>query len=155
MEKTWKAIVEFIRELYGEPTRPIPLHEPRFLGNEKKYLADCIDSTYVSSVGPYVERFEKMVAEYTGTRYAVATVNGTSALHIALLLAGVKPGDEVITQPLTFVATANAIVYCGAQPVFLDVDRSTLGLSPDSVLQFLEKHTRYDKNTQSARTGAQ
>ena len=101
----------------------IPLHAPVFLGNEKKYLNECIDSTFVSSVGKYVDRFEEMVAEYTGAKKAIACVNGTNALHLALLLAGVKQNDEVITQPLTFIATANAISYCGANPIFIDVDK--------------------------------
>lgn len=134
-------IVDFIRKLYGKQDF-IPLHEPRFNGNEKKYLADCIDSTFVSSVGKYVGLFEQQFADYIGTKYAVATVNGTSALHIALLLAGVTPDDEVITQPLTFIATVNAISYCGAQPVFVDVDRDTMGLSPQSLTDFLDKNAR-------------
>lgn len=112
-------------------------------------MLDCIDSTFVSSVGPYVDRFESMLAEYTGGRHAVATVNGTSALHVALLLAGVQPGDEVITQPLTFVATANAIRYCGAEPCFVDVDRETLGLSPDALRAFLDGETRRDDGSGS------
>jgi aminotransferase in exopolysaccharide biosynthesis len=113
------------------------LHEPRFAGNEKKYINECIDSTFVSSVGTFVTRFEKMVAEFTGAKYAVATVNGTSALHISLLLSDVRHGDEVITQALTFVATANAIAYTGANPVFVDVDLDTMGLSPQSLEAFL------------------
>lgn len=138
---TFKEIVDFIRSLYpGRDT--IPLHEPVFIGNEKKYLNDCIDSTFVSSVGRYVDLFEKKIAEYTGAKYAIATVNGTSALHIALMLAGVKPGDEVITQPLTFVATANAIKYCGADPVFIDVDMDTMGLSSEKLEHFLKHNTK-------------
>ncbi|NJO91550.1 MAG: LegC family aminotransferase [Chloroflexia bacterium] len=117
----------------------IPLHEPRFWGNEKKYVADCIDSTFVSSVGKYVDRFEEMIAEYTGAKFAVATVNGTAALHIALLLAGVKENTEVISQPLTFVATANAINYCNANPVFIDVDKETMGMSPAKLEEFLSE----------------
>ncbi len=132
-----QKVIEFIQNLYGTKDF-IPLHEPKFAGNEKKYLNDCIDSTFVSSVGKYVERFEQEFALYTGSRYAVATVNGTSALHIALLLAGVERGDEVITQPLTFIATCNAISYCGAKPVFVDVDIDTMGLSPKSLKEFLE-----------------
>lgn len=116
----------------------VSLHEPIFVGNEKKYVMDAIDSTFVSSVGRYVDRFEKEFAACVGSKYAVATVNGTAALHISLLLAGVEQGDEVITQPLTFVATANAISYCGAKPVFVDVDLDTLGLSPVSLSKFLE-----------------
>ena len=118
----------------------IPLHEPRFRGNEKKHLLDTIDSTFVSSVGAYVDRFEAMMAEITKTKKAVATVNGTSALQVALRLVGVEHGDEVITQALTFIATANAISYLGASPIFLDVDVDTMGLSPNAVSEFLENH---------------
>ncbi len=132
----YSRVIEYIQELYGNPDF-VGLHEPRFVGNEKKYLNECVDSTFVSSVGKFVDRFEQMVEEYTGCAKAVACVNGTNALHLALLLAGVERGEEVITQPLTFIATANAISYCGAEPVFLDVDRDTLGLSPDAVKQFL------------------
>ncbi len=136
----FENIVSFIKNIYpGE--RPIPLHVPRFTGNEKKYLMECIDSTYVSSVGNFVNKFEEMIKEYTGAGFAVACVNGTAALHTSLLLAGVKQGDEVITQPLTFVATANAIKYCNASPVFLDVDKNTLGLSADKLEEFLLKNT--------------
>lgn len=132
----FENIVSFIKSLYpGE--NPVPLHVPRFLGNEKKYLMDCIDTTYVSYVGHYVKRFEDEIQQFTGAKYAVAVSCGTAALHVALLLAGVSPGDEVITQPLTFVATANAISYCNAQPVFVDVERSTLGLDPEKLGDFL------------------
>ena len=132
----FQPVIDFIRSLY--PGRDIiPLHEPYFGGNEKQYLLDCIDSTYVSSVGKYVDRFEEMIREFTGSKYAVATVNGTAALHVALLLAGVQPGDLVITQPLTFIATCNAISYCGAEPVFIDIDRQTLGLSADALEEWL------------------
>jgi aminotransferase in exopolysaccharide biosynthesis len=137
----YESIVKFIRELYREPSEVIPLHEPRFVGNEKKYLAECIDTSYVSSIGKYVLAFEQETARYTGSKYAVAAVNGTAALHIALMLAGVKAGDEVLTQPLTFIATANAIHYTGARPVFLDVDPDTLGLSPASLQAFIEQET--------------
>jgi len=129
----------FVQELYGT-TEFIPLHSPRFDGNEKKYLLQTIDSTFVSSVGHFVDTFEQGIADFTGVNYAIATVNGTAALHIALRLAGVEPGTEVITQSLTFVATCNAIRYCGALPVFVDVDRSTLGLSPESLEEFMEEH---------------
>jgi aminotransferase in exopolysaccharide biosynthesis len=115
------------------------LHEPRFRGNEKKYVLDTIDSTFVSSVGAYVDRFEEMMQEITGTEKAIAIVNGTSALQVSLRLVGVSAGDEVITQALTFVATANAIAYNGASPIFLDVDRDTMGLSPKAVEVFLEE----------------
>lgn len=135
----YKPIVDFIRSLY--PNREnIPLHEPWFGGNEKKYVQDCIDSTFVSSVGKYVTQFEEMIRDYTGAKYAVATVNGTAALHVSLLLAGVKPGDLVITQPLTFIATCNAIKYCSADPVFVDVDRDTLGMSPESLESWLAEN---------------
>lgn len=132
-------IVEFIKSLYPGQ-KPVPLHAPVFLGNEKKYLADCIDTTFVSYVGKYVTQFENMTAQYTGAKYAIAMVNGTTALQIALQVAGVKPGDEVITQPLTFVATANAISHCGAIPVFVDVDIDTIGLSPQNLKDFLLKN---------------
>jgi len=108
--------------------------------NEKKYLNECIDSTFVSSVGRFVDRFESEFAEYVGSRYAIATVNGTSALHISLLLADVQKDDEVLTQPLTFIATCNAISYCGAKPLFVDVDLDTMGLSPRALEKFLQTH---------------
>lgn len=132
----YKKFVTLVRKIY-QTDGFIPLHEPRFAGNEKQYLLDVIDSTFVSSVGPYVTEFEQKIAAYCGAKYAVATVNGTAALHIALLLAGVKSGEEVITQAVTFVATCNAISYCGAEPVFVDVDKTTLGLSPAAVADFL------------------
>lgn len=134
-----RELVAFVRELYGAEGF-IPLHAPRFDGNEKRYLNDCIDSTFVSSVGAYVDRFEAMMREITGARYAIATVNGTAALHMALILAGVKAGDEVITQPLSFVATCNAIAYEHAHPVFVDVDLDTFSLSPVALRAFLESH---------------
>jgi len=135
----FEAFVQFVRDMYGTHDF-IPLHKPCFMGNEKKYLLDTIDSTFVSSVGAFVDEFERKIADYTGIDYAVATVSGTSALHTALLLAGVEQEDEVISQSLTFVATCNAIRYCGASPVFVDVDKRTLGLSPDSLAEFLETH---------------
>ncbi|MFA6192775.1 MAG: LegC family aminotransferase [Sulfurimonas sp.] len=132
----------------------IPLHEPRFFGNEKKYLNECIDSTFVSSVGKFVDSFEKEFALKIGSKYAVATVNGTAALHIALILAGVEHGDEVITQPLTFIATCNAISYCDARPVFVDVDLDTMGLSPKSLENFLTIHCEIvDKKCINKTTG--
>ncbi len=131
--------IKYVQELYGTKDF-IPLHEPRFWGNEQKYVADCIDSTFVSSVGKYVDKFEQLTAEYTGAKFAIATVNGTAALHIALLLSGVKNRDEVITQPLTFIATANAISYCNANPIFLDVDKETMGLSPVKLEEFLTEN---------------
>ncbi|MFA6189476.1 MAG: LegC family aminotransferase [Sulfuricurvum sp.] len=130
--------VDFIQNLY-KTKEFIPLHEPRFTGNEKKYLNECIDSTFVSSVGKFVDQFETEFARTVGSKYAVATVNGTAALHISLILAGVERDDEVITQPLTFIATANAISYIGAKPIFLDVDLATMGLSPVALKTFLEQ----------------
>jgi perosamine synthetase len=141
-----KALLEFIRKLYGNSSQ-IPLHVPHFAGNEKRYLGECIDTTMVSSVGPFVDRFEAMMREITGARYAIAATNGTAALHMSLILAGVKAGDEVITQPLTFVATCNAISYQQAIPVFVDVDRDTLGLSPNALKGFLEKNCEKRGNT--------
>ncbi len=136
----YKDTIDFIKELYNTD-QFIPLHEPRFVGNEKKYLNECIDSTFVSSVGKFVDQFEADVSKFTGAKYAIATVNGTAALHIALLMAGVKQNDEVITQPLTFIATCNALSYIGAHPVFVDVDRDTLGLSPEKLAHFLANNT--------------
>jgi aminotransferase in exopolysaccharide biosynthesis len=138
--KDFSAVIEFIRDTFRTSEAFIPLHEPRFAGNEKKYLEECIDSTFVSSVGKFVDRFEEMVTDFTGTSKAVVCVNGTNALHLALQLSNVKPDDEVITQPLTFIATANAISYCGASPVFVDVDRDTLGLSPRKLEEWLEEN---------------
>jgi perosamine synthetase len=132
-------IVDFIKQIF-KTNEFIPLHEPRFIGNEKKYLNDCIDSTFVSSVGKYVDTFEKEFAKKVGSKYAVATVNGTAALHVSLLLADVSRDDEVITQPLTFIATCNAISYIGAKPIFVDVDLDTMGLSPESLKGFLEEN---------------
>jgi perosamine synthetase len=141
----YKEVVDFIKSLY--PGRDIiPLHEPCFRGNEKKYLEECIDSTYVSSIGKFVDAFEKKMEKFTGAKRAVVIVNGTEALHFALKLVGVKPEDEVLTQPLTFVATANSISYCNARPVFLDIDLDTLGLSPDSLIQFLQNDTEMRGN---------
>ncbi len=134
-----QKLVNFIQKLYNTKEF-IPLHEPRFIGNEKKYLNDCIDSTFVSSVGKYVDMFEEQFAKKVGSKYAIATVNGTSALHIALLLSDVTCDDEVITQSLTFVATCNAIDYIGAKSVFVDVDLDTMGLSPKSLKEFLEQN---------------
>lgn len=143
--------IRLVREIY-QTDQFIPLHEPCFCGREKEYLLDTIDSTFVSSVGAYVDRFEMDIANYTGAKYAIATVNGTSALHISLLLAGVEAGTEVITQSLTFVATCNAIKYCGAEPVFVDVDRQTLGMSPKHLQDYLEEHTEVRNGTAWNRT---
>lgn len=143
MDNSSQAVIEFIRGLY-KTEKFIPLHEPRFFGNEKKYLSECIDSTFVSSVGKFVDQFESMICEFTGARYTVATVNGTAALHIALKLVGVDSGDEVITQPLSFIATCNAISYCNARPIFVDVDLDTMGMGPDSLRTFLSLNTRQE-----------
>jgi perosamine synthetase len=140
-----QKIVDFIKQTFNT-NEFIPLHEPRFIGNEKKYLNDCIDSTFVSSVGKYVDTFEKEFAKTVGSKYAIATVNGTAALHISLILADVKKDDEVITQPLTFIATCNAISYIGAQPIFIDVDLDTMGLSPTSLKYFLENNCEIVNN---------
>ena len=134
----FEELLRRIREVQNFPDGPVALHAPIFAGNEKRYVMVAIESTFVSSVGEYVTRFEEMLCSLTGARYAVACCNGTSALEMALRLAGVQSGDVVLTQPLSFVATANAIVHAGAEPVFLDVERSTLGLSPDAVRKFLE-----------------
>ena len=141
----YSKIIDFIKSLYPNES-PVPLHAPRFLGNEKKYLCDCIDSTFVSSVGPFVNLFEQKLAEYVGSKFAVATVNGTSALHVALKLSNVQCGDEVITQSLTFIATANAIKYCEANPIFIDVDLDTMGLSPTALQEFLRKYCKIVNN---------
>ena len=134
------AVINFIKSIYDK-NKFIPLHEPKFIGNEKKYLSECIDSTFVSSVGKFVDEFEEKIAKYTDVKYAVATTNGTLALHISLILAGVDKDSEVITQPLTFVATCNAISYCSSKPIFIDVDRDTMGLSPSALKSFLENNT--------------
>lgn len=115
----------------------IPLHEPHFGGNEWEYVKDCLDSGWVSSVGAYVNRFEQMLCDFTSSPYTVAAVNGTAALHICLLLAGVNAGDEVIVPALTFVATANAVTYCNAIPHFVDVEERTLGLDPTKLNDYL------------------
>jgi perosamine synthetase len=141
----FESFVGLVREIY-QTEQFIPLHEPRFLGNEKKYVLETIDNNFVSSVGAGVNQFETKLAAYCGAKYAVATISGTAALHIALLLAGVKPGEEVITQAVSFVATANAIVYCGAQPIFIDVDDFSYGMSATSLADFLKVniHCRND-----------
>lgn len=133
-----ESFISKTKDIFGEGS--IPLHRPVFEGNERRYLIDCIDSNFVSSVGERVSELEFKIAEYTGSRYAVATVNGTAALHIAIKLAGVNPGDEVISQALTFIATCNAISYAGAKPLFVDVDLDTMGLSPVALKLFLEKN---------------
>ncbi len=140
----FNPLITFIREHFRTQDF-IPLHAPVFTGNERHYVLDAIDSTFVSSVGAYVERFEREMASFTGSPSAVVTVNGTSALHMALMLAGVRDGDYVITQALTFVATCNAIAYCHAEPIFLDVDKATLGLSPAAMETWLDEHAFIDE----------
>jgi perosamine synthetase len=145
--------INFIRKTFKIEKDFIPLHEPRFYGNERKYVLDAIDSTFVSSVGKYVNKFEEMMCELTGAKYAIALVNGTNALHLSLILAGVKEKEEVLTQSLTFIATANAISYCNAIPHFVDVDKETMGLSPSLLKKHLEENTEqrnglcYNKQT--------
>lgn len=149
----FEPILDCIRQRFAT-AGPIALHEPCFAGREKPYVLECIDSTFVSSVGRYVEEFEKRVADFVGSRHAVAVVNGTQALFIALRLIGAQPGTEVITQSLTFAATANAIAHTGAQPVFVDVDRDTLGLSPQSLADFLAQYAgRGEGQTVNRKTG--
>jgi aminotransferase in exopolysaccharide biosynthesis len=137
--KAYKEFVEYVRHIYNKPEGFISLHEPRFIGNGKKYVNEAIDSTFVSSVGKFVNDFELKIAQMTGAKYAVAIVNGTNALHLALVMAGVKSNEEVITQTLTFTATANAISYINAIPHFVDVDKETLGLSPTKLRIHLQE----------------
>ena len=147
----YQKTIAFIKDLYG--SNNVPLSVPKFIGNEKKYLEECIDTTFVSSVGQFVDRFEKDMAAYTGAKRTVVCVSGTNALHMAMMLAGVERDDEVLTQALTFIATCNAISYIGAHPVFVDVDRRTMGLSPDAVKDWLVNNSEfkngqcYNKNT--------
>ncbi len=146
-------LLALVGDIFGPA--PTPLHRPVFEGNERQYLVDCIDSNFVSSVGARVTEFEEKVAAFTGSRFAVATVNGTAALHAALQLAGVERGDEVIAQALTFIATCNAISYIGARPVFVDVDEDTLGLSPAALRRWLAANTRRENGrTINAASGA-
>lgn len=148
----YNQITDFIHQLF-RTEETVPLHAPLFIGNEKKYLEECIDTTFVSSVGKFVDRFEADMAAYTGSRKAVVCVSGTNALHMAMMLAGVERDDEVLTQALTFIATCNAISYIGAHPVFIDVDMETLGLSPQAVKDWLVKNAEvkngvcYNKHT--------
>lgn len=128
-------IVDAIQSVVGPG--PAALHQPRFAGNEWIYIKECLDSTYVSSVGKFVDRFEADLAAYTGAKYVVAVVNGTAALHAALQLVGVKQGDEVLVPALTFVATANAVAYCGATPHFVDSEERTLGVDPRALREYL------------------
>lgn len=148
----YSRTIAFIKELYGNQDFT-PLSVPQFLGNEKKYLEECVDTTFVSSVGKFVDRFEEEMARYTGAKKAVVCVSGTNALHMSLILSGVEREDEVLTQALTFIATCNALSYIGAHPVFVDVDKETMGLSPAAVKDWLAKNGEiregqcYNKNT--------
>lgn len=139
----FNRLIQFVRDEYRSDDF-IPLHAPTFAGNERVYVNQTIDSTFVSSVGEFVDRFELDMSAFTGSPRAVATMNGTAALHTALKLVGVGPGDLVITQALTFVATCNAIAYCNAEPVFIDVDRGTLGLSSTAMETWLADNARVD-----------
>ncbi len=143
--ENYSEIINHIKSLHPK-TDIVPLHAPIFRGNEKEYLIDTINTTFVSSVGAYVDRFEVMMTEITKTQKAIAVVNGTSGIQVALQLVGVKNNDEVLTQALTFVATANAIAYNNAHPVFIDVDLDTMGLSPKALQTFLEQYGELREN---------
>jgi perosamine synthetase len=147
MSITFDRIINAIRVHYNEPEEFIPLHAPIFEGNERKYVLEAIDSTFVSSVGKFVNQFEASICSYTGAKFAVATVNGTAGLHMALIVAGVERDDFVITQPLSFIATCNAISYIGAEPIFVDIDDDTLGLSPSKLKKFLKLDCRVDNDS--------
>lgn len=140
--------IDFIKSVYGNQEFT-PLAVPVFAGNEKTYLNECIDTTFVSSVGKFVDRFEEDMARYTGAKKAVVCVSGTNALHMSLMLAGVQRDDEVLTQALTFIATCNALSYIGAHPVFIDVDKSTMGLSPDAMKEWLIKNAEVRENKEA------
>ncbi|PCJ20678.1 MAG: aminotransferase DegT [Candidatus Cloacimonadota bacterium] len=140
-------IIAHIRKLYSRKEN-INLHQPFFAGNEKKYLIDTIDSGYVSSIGEYVNLFEDLLAKKLNVKYAIAIMNGTAALHIAQIVSGVEKGDEVITQAMTFVATANSIKYCGAEPIFLDICKNSLSLCPEKLLSFLESEAEIKSDGQ-------
>lgn len=140
------ACLQALKRVLGEPKAFLPLHEPSFIGNEWQYVKSCLDTGWVSSVGEYVTLFEKKLVEYTRIPYAVAVVNGTAALHICLILAQVKPEDEVLLPALTFVATANAVVYCNAVPHFVDADEENLGIDVKKLREYLEKNTEIKNN---------
>lgn len=148
----YSKTIGFIKEIFGNQEFT-PLAVPVFVGNEKKYLEECIDSTFVSSIGKFVDRFENDMAEYVGCSRAIVCVSGTNALHMAMMLVGVERDDEVLTQALTFIATCNAISYIGAHPVFIDVDKGTMGLSPKALKEWLVNNTElkngqcYNKTT--------
>jgi len=149
-------IVQTVGRVLGDAARPVPLHVPSFAGNEWKYVKECIDTGWVSSVGAYVTRFEQDMARYTGAKHAVAVGTGTAALHIALLMAGVKAGDEVLCPALTFVATANAVSYCQAVPHFVDVERTSMGIDAIAIRAYADEHFErrddgYSYNRQTGR----
>lgn len=146
LELDIERIINALKSVMPAGKTHVALHEPCLRGNEKTYLNDCLDSTFVSYVGNYVEKFEAMLAEFTGVKKAVVVVNGTAALHIALKLAGVEPGDEVLTPALTFVATANAVTYCSAIPHFVDSEERTLGLDPFKLRDYLNDITILNKS---------
>ena len=134
-----EKIIATVERVLKNKTKPIALHAPSFQGNEWAYVKECIDTGWVSSVGSYVDRFERDLAEVTGVKRAIATVNGTAALHVSFLLAGVEPGDEVLTPALTFIATTNAVSYCGATPHFVDSELRTLGMDPVTLNDYLNE----------------
>lgn len=146
----YSKTIGFIKEVFGNQEFT-PLAVPVFPGNEKKYMEECIDTTFVSSVGKFVDRFENDMAAYAGCKKAVVCVSGTNALHMSMMLVGVERDDEVLTQALTFIATCNAISYIGAHPVFIDVDKSTMGLSPNALKEWLVRNTEI-KNGQCYNT---
>ena len=137
MKSLDQVLLHGLKEVLGTAKDLIPLHEPEFTGNESALVQDCLDSTFVSSVGKYVDQFEAMLADYTGAKHAVAVVNGTAALHIALKLAGVQSEDEVLVPALSFVATANAVAHCGAVPHFVDSSLDTMGMDPIALSEYL------------------
>lgn len=140
MNETSRILIDALGSILGkELASPVGLHEPKFCGNEWKYVKDCIDTGWVSSVGSYVDLLEKNLAEKCGKKFAVVTVNGTEALHIALKLAGVGSGDQVLVPSMTFVATVNSISYCGAIPHFIDIERDTFGIDPHKLDEYLSK----------------
>lgn len=146
MQNNFEEIFQFIREQYSTPEGFIPLHEPRFIGNEKAYLNQCIDSGFVSSVGEFVNIFEAEIAKFCHIKYAIATTNGTCALHATLHALNINAQCEVLTQPLSFIATSNAIAYTGASPVYIDVDLDTLSLSPRALQNFLQTYGKKCQN---------
>ena len=146
MDKLEKNFLQGLRTVLGKPDPFIPLHEPELTNTEWERVKDCLESTFVSSVGKYVDRFEALLAEYTGSKYAVVVVNGTAALEVALYLAGVKPGDEVLIPALSFVATANAVAHCGAVPHFVDSEFQSLGVDSHALETYLQDCSKFDSH---------